>query len=151
MDLGLKDRVAIVAASSQGLGKGVALALAREGAKLAICARSKGAIQKAADEIRGATGADVLARATDVSKHAEVRLLVAETMERFGRIDICVTNAGGPPSKTFGETTVGGLGGRGGSQSDEHGVLRARSASGDAETALGKVNHHYFGGGEAAD
>jgi 3-oxoacyl-[acyl-carrier protein] reductase len=107
MDLGLKDRVAVVAASSQGLGKGVALALAREGAKLAICARTKDAIQKAADEIRGATGADVLARATDVTKYAEVRLLVAETMERFGRIDICVTNAGGPPSKTFGETTVG--------------------------------------------
>ena len=106
MDLGLKDRVAVVAASSQGLGKGVALALAREGAKLAICARSKGAIQKAADEIRGATGADLLARATDVTKYGEVRLLVAETMERFGRIDICVTNAGGPPSKTFAETTV---------------------------------------------
>jgi len=107
MDLGLKDRVAVVAASSQGLGKGVALTLAREGAKLAICARTKDAIQKTADEIRGATGADVLARATDVTKYAEVRLLVAETMERFGRIDICVTNAGGPPSKTFGETTVG--------------------------------------------
>jgi len=107
MDLGLKDRVAVVAASSQGLGKGVALTLAREGAKLAICARTKDAIQKAADEIRGATGADVLARATDVTKYAEVRLLVAETMERFGRIDICVTHAGGPPSKTFGETTVG--------------------------------------------
>jgi len=106
MDLGLKDRVAVVVASSQGLGKGVALALAREGAKLAICARTMAGIQKAADEIRGATGAEVLARATDVTKYAEVRLLVEETMERFGRIDICVTNAGGPPSKTFDETTV---------------------------------------------
>jgi NAD(P)-dependent dehydrogenase (short-subunit alcohol dehydrogenase family) len=61
MNLGLKDRVAVVAASSQGLGKAVAMALAREGAKLAICARTASAISAAADEIRAATGADVLA------------------------------------------------------------------------------------------
>lgn len=106
MDLGLKDRVALVAASSQGMGKAVAMALAREGAKLAICARTASAIAAAADEIRAATGAEVLARSTDVTNHDAVRLLVAETLERFGRIDICVTNAGGPPSKTFAETTV---------------------------------------------
>jgi len=106
MNLGLKDRVAVVAASSQGLGKAVAMALAREGAKLAICARTASAISAAADEIRAATGADVLARPTDVTEYESVRRLVAETMERFGRIDICVTNAGGPPSKKFAETTV---------------------------------------------
>jgi len=106
MNLGLKDRVAVVAASSQGLGKAVAMALAREGAKLAICARTASAISAAADEIRTATGADVLARPTDVTDYESVRRLVAETMERFGRIDICVTNAGGPPSKKFAETTV---------------------------------------------
>src|SRR5713226_424328 len=101
MDLGLKDRVALVAASSQGLGKAVAMALAREGAKLAICARTPAAITAAADDIRLATGTEVLARPTDVTDDDAVRRLVAETVERFGRIDICVTNAGGPPSKTF--------------------------------------------------
>ena len=106
MDLGLKDRVAIVAASSQGLGKGVALALAREGAKLAICARRPDAIQAAAEEIRALTGVEVLARAMDVTAADQVRALVEETRRRFGRIDVCVTNAGGPPSKTFAETSV---------------------------------------------
>jgi len=61
MDLGLKDRVAMVAASSQGLGKAAAMALAREGAKLAICARTAGKIQAAAEEIRTSTGVEVLA------------------------------------------------------------------------------------------
>ena len=106
MDLGLKNRVAIVAAASSGLGKAVALALAREGAKLAICARTPETIAAAADEIRAATGVEVLARPADVTNYEEVRRLVAETLERFGRIDICVTNAGGPPSKTFAQTSV---------------------------------------------
>lgn len=106
MDLGLKDRVAIVAASSQGLGKGVALALAREGAKLAICARTPETIHSAAEEIRNATGVEVLARAMDVTAADQVHGLVEETQRRFGRIDICVTNAGGPPSKTFAETSA---------------------------------------------
>lgn len=106
MDLGLKDRIAIVAASSQGLGKAVAMALAREGAKLAVCSRRVDAIEAAADEIRRATGVEVLARAADVTRLDDVQRLVAETLEHFGRIDICVTNAGGPPSKTFAETTA---------------------------------------------
>lgn len=105
MDLGLKDRVGIVAASSQGLAKAVAMAMAREGAKLVMCARRANAIEAAAVEIRQATGAEVLARATDVTRQDDVRRLAAETLETFGRIDICVTNAGGPPSKTFAETT----------------------------------------------
>ena len=105
MDLGLKDRVAIVAASSQGLGKAVAVALAREGVKLAMCSRKADAIEGAANEIRRATGVEVLAMAADVTRPDEVRRLVAETLQRFGRIDICVTNAGGPPSKSFAETT----------------------------------------------
>ena len=105
MDLALKDRVAIVAASSQGLGNAVALALAREGAKLAMCSRRADAIESAATEIRRATGVEVLAVAADVTRPDHVRRLVAETLQRFGHIDICVTNAGGPPSKTFAETT----------------------------------------------
>lgn len=106
MDLGLKDRVAVVAASSQGLGKAVALGLAREGAKLAICSRNAGTLKQAAEEIRREAGTEVLARATDVTLESEVRALVAEALERYGRVDICVTNAGGPPSKPFAETTV---------------------------------------------
>ena len=107
MDLGLQDRVAIVAASSQGLGKAVALGLAREGAKVAMCARTDAALQSAAEEIRRETGAGVLARAVDVTVHDEVRRFVADTAAHFGRVDICVANAGGPPSKSFAETTIG--------------------------------------------
>jgi 3-oxoacyl-[acyl-carrier protein] reductase len=107
MDLGLKDRVAIVAASSQGLGKAVAMGLAQEGAKVALCARGDAALQATATEIRAATGADVLARAFDVTAYDEVRRFVAETAERFGYVDICVANAGGPPSKSFAETSIG--------------------------------------------
>jgi 3-oxoacyl-[acyl-carrier protein] reductase len=106
MDLGLKDRVAIVAASSQGLGKAVALGLAREGAKLALCARTELALETAADEIRRETGAEILTRAIDVTVHEDVRHFVADTAAHFGRLDICVANAGGPPSKTFAETTL---------------------------------------------
>jgi 3-oxoacyl-[acyl-carrier protein] reductase len=106
MDLGLKDRVAIVAASSQGLGKAVALGLAREGARLALCARTGPALEAAADQIRRETGAEVLARALDVAVHREVQAFVAAVAEQFGRVDICVANAGGPPSKTFAETTI---------------------------------------------
>lgn len=106
MDLGLKDRVAIVAASSQGLGKAVALGLAREGAKLALCARTESALETAADEIRRETGAEILTRAIDVTVHEDVRHFVADTAAHFGRLDICVANAGGPPPKTFAETTL---------------------------------------------
>jgi 3-oxoacyl-[acyl-carrier protein] reductase len=105
MDLGLKERVAIVAASSQGLGKAVALGLAREGARLALCARTDATLQKTAEEIRSQTGAEVFAEAVDVTSHQQVRGFVAEANRRFGRIDICVANAGGPPSKSFADTT----------------------------------------------
>ncbi len=106
MDLGLKDRVAIVAASSQGLGKAVALGLAKEGARLALCARTEKTLTAAAQEICAATGAAVFTRTLDVTDYAKVRRFVAETAEHYGRLDICVANAGGPPSKSFAETTV---------------------------------------------
>jgi 3-oxoacyl-[acyl-carrier protein] reductase len=106
MDLGLKNRVALVAASSKGLGKAVALGLAREGAKLALCARTDDVLQKTAEEIRAQTGAEVLAQAVDVTVYDQVRAFVKDASEQFGRIDICVANAGGPPSKTFADTTV---------------------------------------------
>ena len=106
MDLGLKGRVAIVAAASQGLGKAVAMGLAREGARVAICARNAAVLDAAADDIRRETGAEVLAQAADVTDCAQIRRFSAATVERFGTIDICVANAGGPPSKPFSETTM---------------------------------------------
>ncbi|HEX3747912.1 MAG TPA: SDR family oxidoreductase [Bryobacteraceae bacterium] len=106
MDLGLKDRVALVAASSTGLGKAVALGLAREGAKLALCARTQSTLDATAEEIRRETGAEVLAQALDVTSPDGVHAFVAEVASHFGRLDICVANAGGPPSKSFADTTV---------------------------------------------
>src|SRR5689334_16156268 len=106
MNLGLKDRVAVVAASSQGLGKAVAAGLAREGAKLALCARTEATLTAAAREIHDQTGAEIFTRAFDVTIHDEVRRFVADTAARFGRLDICVANAGGPPSKSFAETSL---------------------------------------------
>jgi 3-oxoacyl-[acyl-carrier protein] reductase len=106
MDLGLKDRVALVAASSTGLGKAIALGLAREGTKLALCARTQSTLDAAAAEIRSDTGVEVMARAVDVTIYEQVRTFVAEAAAHFGRLDICVANAGGPPSKSFADTTV---------------------------------------------
>lgn len=106
MDLGLKDKVALVAAASSGLGKAVALGLAREGCKLALCSRDAERIKSAADAIKAEANVETLAMAVDVSVESEVKKFVTAANERFGRIDICVTNAGGPPSKTFDETTT---------------------------------------------
>src|SRR5579883_1407957 len=106
MDLGLKNRVALVAASSTGLGKAVATALAREGAHLALCARTESTLMETADSIAGETGVEVLARALDVTKPDQVHKFVAEIASKFGRLDICVANSGGPPSKSFAETSI---------------------------------------------
>jgi 3-oxoacyl-[acyl-carrier protein] reductase len=107
MDLGLKGRVAIVAAASKGLGRAVAAELAREGARVALCARDRTTLERAAGEISAATGAETFPRALDVTDRAAVEAFVAETEERWGRVDICVTNAGGPPAKSFADTTPG--------------------------------------------
>ena len=103
MDLGLHGRVAIVCAASQGLGRAVALALAREGAHTVICSRNRRRISRAAVEI----AADPRVRSTvvpivaDLRRAPDVRTLVERTVKRFGRIDILVTNAGGPPVAEF--------------------------------------------------
>jgi 3-oxoacyl-[acyl-carrier protein] reductase len=101
MDLGLKGRVAIVAAASKGLGKAVALELAAEGAELAICARNELALRQVAEQIVGQTGRQVLCRALDVTDGAAISAFVEQVESRFGRVDICITNSGGPPSKPF--------------------------------------------------
>src|SRR6478672_9099363 len=101
MDLGLKGTVAIVAASSQGLGRATARALADEGTNLVMCARRADELESAAGEIRSATGVDVLAVTADLSTAEGIDSLIAAAVERFGKIDILVTNAGGPPPGEF--------------------------------------------------
>jgi 3-oxoacyl-[acyl-carrier protein] reductase len=103
MDLELRDRVALVAASSRGMGKATALRFAREGAAVVICARGQKALQEAAREIQQATQAGVLAVQADLTDAKEIERLVDATLERFGRIDALVCNAGGPPALRFGD------------------------------------------------
>jgi 3-oxoacyl-[acyl-carrier protein] reductase len=106
MDFGLKGRVAIVAAASTGLGRAVAIELAREGAEIAICARWADELEKAAAEIRKAGGREALRQVCDVTDYSAVEKFVAAVEKQFGRVDICVTNAGGPPSKKFLEISI---------------------------------------------
>lgn len=93
MELGLKGKVAVVTGGTEGIGRATALRLAREGARLAICARRQKLLDKTAADIR-MTGADVLAVAADVSKAADVERFIRAVIDRFGRIDILVNNAG---------------------------------------------------------
>ena len=97
MDLGLKDRVAIVGGGSKGLGRACADSLAREGTKLAICSRNSEDLATAAQEIRSSTGVDVLAVPGDLSQLEDIQNLVRQTVEHFGRLDVLVANSGGPP------------------------------------------------------
>jgi 3-oxoacyl-[acyl-carrier protein] reductase len=101
VDLGLKGRVAIVAASSQGLGKACALELAREGTNVVICARTAERLAATADEISAATGVDVPWLTVDLTDPLQIRHLADDTLRRYGRIDILVTNNGGPPAGYF--------------------------------------------------
>ena len=105
MELGLCGRVAIVAAASKGLGRAVAEELAREGAEIAICARNRANLEKAAVHIGEASGRKVFWRTVDVGDAKAVADFVCDVNERFGRVDVCVTNTGGPPSKLFAATT----------------------------------------------
>ena len=101
MDLGLRDRVALVCGASSGLGKAIATGLGREGARVAICARTEEKLSQAAADIRQETGATVLAVPADVSVPQQVKDLVRRTVAHFGRLDILVANAGGPPFGHF--------------------------------------------------
>lgn len=101
MNLGLKDRVALVAASSQGIGRATAEAFAAEGCRVAMCARNQQTLQAAAEKIREQYAGEVLAEAFDVTDAAAVSRFVAAVAKKFGTVDICVTNAGGPPAKGF--------------------------------------------------
>jgi len=104
MDLGLTGRVAIVAAASKGLGRAVAEELAREGAQVAICARTEATLAETATHIQKSAVREVFYRVLDVTDSKAVVDFVSAVEARFGRIDICVTNSGGPPSKSFRDT-----------------------------------------------
>ncbi len=97
MELGLTGRVALVTGGSKGIGRASALALAREGAKVAICARGREALQQAAEEIAGETEGEVLPVAADMAKDEDARRFVETAFRNFGRLDILVNNAGGSP------------------------------------------------------
>ena len=100
MDLGLTGKVAIVTGSSDGIGYAVARALAREGARLVLCARREPLLAEASENIVKETGTDVLAVRCDVQRLDDVRNLVKETVQRFGAVHILVNNAGSVPSAT---------------------------------------------------
>jgi 3-oxoacyl-[acyl-carrier protein] reductase len=101
MDLGLKGRVALVAASSQGIGLATAEAFAAEGCRVAMCARNPQTLNAGAEKIRKQHNADVFTEAFDVTDPEAVTRFVAAVAGKFGGVDICVTNAGGPPAKGF--------------------------------------------------
>lgn len=105
MDLGVKDRVALVVGGSSGLGRAVAREFCRERARVVIAARHEARLRQAAEDIRRETGGQIQAIPTDVTRPEAVGRLVEETVERWGKIDIVLANAGGPPGTTYETTT----------------------------------------------
>ncbi len=103
MDLGLKNKVALVVASSMGLGFAAALELARDGAKVVLCGRSEVKLDTAVSRMKAELGQNVPVAAfvTDVTDPAQNEKLIADTVAHFGGLDILITNAGGPPGGTF--------------------------------------------------
>jgi 3-oxoacyl-[acyl-carrier protein] reductase len=106
MDFRLKDRVALVAAASRGIGYAAAFELAREGARVFLCSRDEARASEAAQKIHEATGADVAGIRSDVTNDEDAERFVNLARERAGRIDVCVTNAGGPPATIFADTNL---------------------------------------------
>jgi 3-oxoacyl-[acyl-carrier protein] reductase len=98
MDLGLKGKVALVAAASKGLGFGIAQTLARDGARVSLCSRTDAEVQAAASKLRTETGAELLAQACDVTDAAQIDAWVGAAVAQWGRVDALLINAGGPPA-----------------------------------------------------
>jgi len=101
LDLGLKGKVAAVAGASRGLGYAIARALAQEGATVGSCARHEESLERSARKIARETGGDVAHFVADLGSSEQARAFVRDCSARFGRLDILVTNAGGPPTTTF--------------------------------------------------
>lgn len=98
MDFGIKNKIAFVCASSQGLGKATALSLAKEGVNLAICSRDEKRIIETANEIASVTGVKVYPIAADVSRADDCEKVIEKVLKEYGTIHILVNNAGGPPT-----------------------------------------------------
>ncbi|MBD1383306.1 SDR family oxidoreductase [Metabacillus arenae] len=105
MDLALKDKTALIIASSQGLGKAIAEKLVEEGANVVITSRDSEKLEKVKNELEHLNGGNVFYQACDVKNSDQIKDLVGETIQRFGTIDMLVNNAGGPPAGTFEEMT----------------------------------------------
>ena len=101
MDLGLKDKVIMVAAASKGLGYGIAQAAARDGANVSIASRTEADIKAAAQRLRDETGSETLGTVFDATDAQSIADWTAATLDRFGRIDGLAVNAGGPPAGTL--------------------------------------------------
>ena len=106
MDLGIKNRVAIVTGSSQGIGKSIAYSMAKEVGSIVICARNSKTLNSVAKEIESSTNSNVLPVPTDLKNKDSIKALVEKTVEKFGSVDILVNNTGGPPAKPFIETDM---------------------------------------------
>jgi len=105
MELGLKDRVAIVTGSSRGIGKAIAHGLAKEDAKVVICARNEDELKETAEELKSTSGNEVLPVRVDLRNKEDIKTLVKKTVNKFGGVDILVNNTGGPPLSLFMETS----------------------------------------------
>jgi 3-oxoacyl-[acyl-carrier protein] reductase len=105
MDLGLKDKVAVVTGGSRGIGKGIALGLALEGCRLAVCARNQGDLHNSVDEIKKC-GAEVLGFSGDITREDDVERFSNEVLNNFGQVDILVNNVGGNKRNLFENTSL---------------------------------------------
>ncbi len=101
MNFGIRNKVALVAAASRGLGYATAMELAREGAQVAVCGRDEQRINRAAAELSASTGGRILPVVADVEKPEDCQYFIDQAAEHLGSVDILVTNAGGPPPGFF--------------------------------------------------
>lgn len=106
MDTGLKDRVVVITGASQGMGRAAAEQFAAEGAQVAICARNEALLKDAAEKIKAGTGQQIITQAVDVTDYERLKRFVFGVANKFGRIDVCVANAGGPPARNFANSSI---------------------------------------------
>ena len=104
MDLNLKDKIAVIFAASKGLGKAAAMSLAAEGCRVAICSRNKQNLEHTREEIELKTGNEVLIQIVDVGNKSDIESFIQTVIKKWHKIDILVTNGGGPPVKPFIDT-----------------------------------------------
>jgi 3-oxoacyl-[acyl-carrier protein] reductase len=105
MDFGIKNKTAVIFAASKGLGKAAAISLAQEGCKIAISSSNRNNIEKAAEEIRNETRGEVFPAVVDMEQSSQINEFLDLVSKKWGKVDILITNVGGPPVKSFEETT----------------------------------------------